>query len=208
MKNVTNSPKKPLAKRFRGFLPVIVDVETAGFNSETDALLELAAVTTHYENEQLVPHKVFHVHIAPFEGAHLCPKALEFNKIDPFHPFRFAQTETEALSNFFSLIFEELKNQSCQRAVLVAHNAFFDMSFLQAAVKRADIKKSPFHQFTTFDTATLSGLAVSQTVLAKACRGAGIAFDAAQAHSALYDAERTAELFCWIVNKWDRLQGL
>ena len=34
----------PIAQRFRGFLPVVVDVETGGFNEQTDALLQIAAV--------------------------------------------------------------------------------------------------------------------------------------------------------------------
>ncbi|HAV68246.1 MAG TPA: ribonuclease T, partial [Alcanivorax sp.] len=33
-----------LALRFRGFLPVVVDVETGGFDARNDALLEIAAV--------------------------------------------------------------------------------------------------------------------------------------------------------------------
>jgi ribonuclease T len=48
---------------------------------------------------------------------------------------------------------------------------------------------------------------LGQTVLAKACQAAGIAFDGQQAHSALYDTERTAELFCFIVNRYQQLGG-
>ena len=36
--------------RFRGFLPVIVDVETGGFNATTDALLEVAATLIHLDD--------------------------------------------------------------------------------------------------------------------------------------------------------------
>jgi ribonuclease T len=32
-------------------------------------------------------------------------------------------------------------------------------------------------------------------------------WDSEQAHSALYDAEQTALLFCSIVNQWDSLNG-
>ena len=197
---------KPLHQRFRGYLPVVIDVETAGFNAHTDALLELAAISVHYNDQGLlVPEHEWHYHIKPFEGANLDPKALEFNGIVPDHPFRLALTETDALKDMFAKVEEALDETKCQRAILVGHNAAFDLSFLQAAVARTGIKKSPFHAFSCLDTASLSAVAFGQTVLAKALRAANIPFDLSQAHSALYDAERTAQLFCDIVNRWDRL---
>jgi ribonuclease T len=49
-----NQPR--MARRFRGFLPVVVDVETGGFNSRTDALLEIAAVLIDMDDDgQLYP---------------------------------------------------------------------------------------------------------------------------------------------------------
>lgn len=100
-----------------------------------------------------------------------------------------------------------MKESNCSRAIMVAHNATFDHTFTMAAAERASLKRNPFHPFVTFDTAALSGLALGQTVLSKACITAGIEFDGTQAHSALYDTERTAELFCEIVNRWKRLGG-
>ncbi|MFI4956784.1 MAG: ribonuclease T [Gammaproteobacteria bacterium] len=197
---------KPLHQRFRGYLPVVIDVETAGFNARTDALLELAAISVHYNDEGiLAPQHEWHYHIKPFEGANLDPKALEFNGIVPDHPFRLALTETDALVDMFVKIEEALDETKCQRAILVGHNAAFDLSFLQAAVARTGIKKSPFHAFSCLDTASLAAVAYGQTVLAKALRAANIPFDLSRAHSALYDADRTALLFCDIVNRWDRL---
>ena len=76
-----------------------------------------------------------------------------------------------------------------------------------AASERNKIKRIPFHPFATFDTATLSGLVYGQTVLAKACKVAGMDFNDRRAHSALYDTQKTAELFCCIVNKWKALGG-
>src|SRR5690606_4949068 len=96
----------------------------------------------------------------------------------------------------------------CNRAVLVGHNAFFDHQFLYAAATRAQIKRNPFHPFSCFDTATLGGVALGQTVLARACHAAGISLCQKEAHSALYDAEKTADLFCHIVNRWKALGGL
>lgn len=198
-----NSPKV-LKYRFRGFLPVIIDVETAGFNPQTDALLELAAVTVDFnEDGVLVPTNTYHYHIEPFEGANLDPRALEFTGIVPDHPFRFAVSESQALSDLFAQIQGAVKETGCQRAILVGHNASFDLSFLIAAVQRTGLTKNPFHSFSSFDTATLSALAFGQTVLAKALRAASIPFDVNKAHSAIYDAEKTAELFCYIVNQFD-----
>ena len=200
--------KSPLAARFRGFLPVVVDVETGGFNAMTDALLEIAATTLTMDSHGLLKlDKTSSFHIKPFEGANIEKAALEFTGIDLNHPFRIATTEHDALESIFRDIRTAMKKQGCTRAILVGHNAFFDQSFLQAAIERTEIKRSPFHPFSTFDTATLAGLAFGQTVLAKACEAAGIEFNNQEAHSARYDTEKTAELFCYIINKWKKLGG-
>lgn len=188
-------------ERFRGYLPVVIDIETAGFDSHYDALLEIAAVILELdENGIIKPVHTIHEHIIPFPGANLDPSALAFTGIDPDHPFRYAKTERKVLTLLFDEIFHALKKQRCQRAVLVGHNPAFDIGFLNAAIARCSIKNNPFHKFTTFDTATLSALAFGQTVLAKSVAAAGIAFDPEEAHSALYDAEKTAALFCNIIN--------
>ncbi len=197
-----------LAKRFRGFYPVIVDVETGGFNAKTDALLEIAATLIEIDDNGVVRRgDSVHCHVEPFAGANLEPAALAFTGIDPTHPFRFAVSEKAALHEIFQKVRAAQKHHGCHRTVLVGHNAWFDLAFLNAAIERTSIKRSPFHPFTSFDTATLAGLAYGQTVLAKACAAAGIAFDNNEAHSAVYDAERTADLFCGIVNRWQSLGG-
>lgn len=203
---MTDYPYNPaISQRFRGFLPVVVDVETAGFNAETDALLEIAAVILTIDDAGFLhPTPCHAAHVQPFPGANLEPKALEFNGIDPDHPFRNALPEKVALNNLFTPIRKAVKASECTRAILVGHNAFFDLGFLNAAVARTGIKRNPFHPFSTFDTVSLSGLALGQTVLAKAARTAGIEWDNSQAHSAIYDTEKTAELFCSIVNQWQR----
>jgi ribonuclease T len=197
-----------ISERFRGYLPVIVDVETAGFNDNTDALLEVAAVIIDMDSDGLLYSRdSVQVNVAPFEGANLEAAALEFTGIDPFAPERMAVSEREALDKVFKPIRRAVKASGCKRAILVGHNAAFDISFVNAAVHRTQHKRNPFHPFSTFDTATLAGLAFGQTVLAKACQAAAIAFDNREAHSALYDAEKTAELFCYIVNRWRELGG-
>ena len=192
-----------MADRFRGFLPVVVDVETGGFVSATDAILEIAATLIRMDEDgRLNVHRTLNFNIKPFEGANIEQAALDFTGIDPHHPCREAVDEEEALGELFRAIRKEIRDQGCNRAILVGHNAHFDAGFVNAAVERCGIKRNPFHPFSHFDTATLSGLAYGQTVLAKACGEAGIAFDNSEAHSAAYDAERTAELFCEIVNRW------
>jgi ribonuclease T len=194
------------AERFRGFLPVVVDVETGGFDSEHDALLEIAAVIVRMDEHGIVhPDPVVSAHVTPFPGANINPRALEITGIDPTHPFRFAVEEREALETIFKPIRKALREFSCSRAILVGHNAAFDLGFLNAAIRRTDYKRSPFHLFSCFDTATLGGLAYGQTVLSRAVQAAGFDWNESEAHSAVYDAERTALLFCEIVNRWKRL---
>ena len=189
--------------RFRGFLPVVVDVETAGFNAATDALLEMAVVTVKMDDQgNLVRHQTFDRNILPFAGANIEESALKFIGMeDPFHPFREAIPEKQALKELFEPINKQLKETGCTRAILVGHNAFFDLNFVLQAAERHKIK-CPFHKFSTFDTVSLAGLAYGQTVLAKAAIAAGLEWDNQQAHSAVYDTEQTADLFCKIVNQW------
>jgi ribonuclease T len=191
-----------MASRFRGFLPVVVDVETGGFNATTDALLEIAAVMIDIDADGVLHRGATHCyHVKPFEGARLEPAALQVTGIDPFHPLRPALPEHDALQRIFREIRHAIRDYGCRRAILVGHNAAFDLGFLNATVKRADLKRNPFHPFSCFDTATLAGAALGQTVLAKAAMVAGLQWDPASAHSASYDAQRTADLFCLVCNR-------
>ena len=195
-----------MSNRFRGYLPVVLDVETGGFNPGTDALLESAiAMIQMNDSGFLELGETLSFNIKPFQGANIEDSALQFTGIDPDHPFRYAIDEKEALEKMFSKVRKEIKRTGCHRAIVVAHNASFDHSFLYKAAERCEIKRNPFHPFSTFDTATLAGLAYGQTVLARACEAAGISFNNDEAHSAAYDCNKTAELFCQIVNKWERL---
>lgn len=203
------APARSIATRFRGFLPVAVDVETGGFNPQTDALLEIAVVLVHIgEDGRWQRHGTHACHVVPFEGANLEPEALEFNGIDPHHPLRFAVPEKEALQQVFRPVRQAVRAHGCSRAVMVAHNPAFDLAFVNAAAARAGVKRNPFHPFTAFDTATLGGLAFGQTVLSRAVEASGVAWDSRDAHSAIYDAERTADLFCSVVNRWEERCGV
>ena len=201
-----SSVPSQLAERFRGFLPVVVDVETGGFNAERDALLEIAIAVVHMDAEGWVhAGDIVSTHVQPFEGANIEPRALEINGIDPSHPFRDARPERDALELVFTPIRRAMRDYGCQRAVLVGHNAPFDLGFLNAAIKRTGYKRGPFHPFSTLDTVSLAGMAYGQTVLSKAVQAAGLDWDGAAAHSAVYDTERTAALFCRVINRWKEL---
>ncbi len=186
---------------------MVIDIETGGFNSEKDALLEIGAVLIKMNTKGLLhPADTLCNHVQPFHGANLDPKALAFNKIVPDHPFRYAISEIDALKQLFTFVQKEVSKQRCSRAILIGHNPAFDLSFLKAAIKRCKIKKHPFHSFSTFDTATLAGLAFEETVLSRAVIKSGEEWDNSKAHSAIYDAEQTAKLFCKIVNLWKQNQ--
>jgi len=192
-----------MGNRFRGFLPVVVDVETGGFNAQTDALLEIAVVLLDLDSEGLLARReTIRYHVKPFEGANLEAASLAVNGIDPDHPLRPAIDERDALQRTFREVRRAVRENRCSRAVLVGHNAHFDLGFLNQAVERSSIKRNPFHPFSCFDTATLCGVAFGQTVLARAAIAAGMGWDETQAHSASYDAEVTADLFCEVVNRY------
>jgi len=197
-----------IANRFRGFLPVVVDVETGGFDAQKDALLEIAACIIRMDSfGRLFLAETVAVNVEPFDGANIDPKSLEITGIQVDNPLRKALPEKEALQQVSLPVRKEVRATGCQRAILVGHNSFFDLSFLNAAIARSDFKRSPFHPFSSFDTATLAGLAFGQTVLSRSVQAAGHDWNESEAHSAIYDAERTADLFCSIVNRWKILTG-
>lgn len=208
MNDVDEEQAEMLAQRFRTFYPVVIDVETGGFNSKTDAVLEIgAALLTMNSEGELEIDQTFFQRIVPFEGANIEEAALKFTGIDPYHPLRIARSEKDVFTSFFQVVRDAQKAHKCKRSILIGHNAHFDHGFVNAASERHNLKRNPFHPFSSFDTATLSGLAYGQTVLSRACEAAGIPFDENEAHSARYDAEKTAELFCAIVNRWKGLGG-
>ncbi len=198
----------PLANRFRGFLPVVVDVETGGFDCRKDALLEVAAVILRIDEKgELSRHRTHSWHIEPFPNANMDPKSLEINGIKPFSPLRLATPEDKAINEFFKIVRKEVKLNRCNRAILVGHNAPFDLNFIHAAANRIGCKRNPFHPFSTLDTVTLGAVVYGQTVLARVAQAAGMGWDSSQAHSAVYDTEKTADIFCRVVNTWQTLDA-
>jgi ribonuclease T len=198
--------RKKMSERFRGYLPVVVDVETGGFDWNRHALLEIAVQPVDLdENGRLVPGEIASAHLVPAPGTEIDPKSLQVTGIKLDHPFRLAKAEKDALDHVFAPVRAAVRKHDCQRAILVGHNAHFDLNFLNAAVARTQHKRNPFHPFSVFDTVSLAGIAYGQTVLARAVMAAGLSWNAEEAHSAVYDTERTAELFCKIVNAWPQM---
>ncbi len=200
-------PGQPIAlnERFRGFLPVVVDVETGGLDEIKNPLLEIAIITIGMnEDGVLFPDVVKSTHVTAFEGAEFNPRSLELNGIDPDNPLRAARSESDALNYVFQPIRQAIRDAQCTRAILVGHNAAFDLKFLNATVERAGVKRNPFHRFSNFDTVTMAGIAFGQTVLARSCEAAGLGWDSNEAHSAVYDTRMTAELFCHVINRWEQ----
>ena len=192
-----------MAGRFRGLLPVVVDIETTGLDPVTAGLLEIAAVPLKMDSMgKLHPLAACFYPVDPHPEANIDPEALLVTGIDPESALRGGISEHQVLNQLFLMVQKWLKESCCQRAILVGHNAWFDLAFLRAAAKRSGFKKTPFHAFTTIDTASLAAVFLGETVLAKALRRAGIGFDIQQAHSAVYDATKTAKLFCHMVNAW------
>jgi len=198
----------PMANRFRGFLPVVIDVECGGFNAQTDAILEIAAVLLGFEPDGRLVRTATHFYrVVPFAGANLEEAALKFTGINPHHPLRIAHPEQEVFRDMFQHIRAKMKAEACKRAILVGHNAHFDHGFVRAAAERHSLKRNPFHPFSSLDTASMAALCYGQTVLARACEAAGLPFDPEAAHTARYDAEMTADLFCTMINRWQSLGG-
>ena len=196
-----------MCERFRGYLPVVVDVETGGFDWTRHALLEIAAIPIDLDDDgHFVLGDIVSAHVVPAPGTEIDPKSLEVTGIIIDHPFRMAKQEKEALDHVFAAVRAAVRRHGCQRAILVGHNAHFDLNFLNAAVARVQHKRNPFHPFSVFDTVTLGGVAYGQTVLARAVQAAGMEWNSADAHSAVYDTERTAQLFCRVVNRWKMLE--
>lgn len=199
-----------MENRFRGFLPVAVDVETGGLVPETDALLEISAVLLRMDAEgNLFPDDPLTLAVRPFEGARIDPASLKLIGIDPHDPDREAVSEKEALETVFRAVRQAVREHHCQRAVLLGHNAAFDLAVVTAACERCRIKRNPFHPFSTLDTVSLGAVAFGHTVLSRISEQAGLGWDEDQAHSACYDATMTARVFCDIVNRWqDEYQRL
>ena len=193
--------------RFRGFLPVVVDLETGGFDKDVHALLQVGAASLHWMDDELGIEELATWNVTPHPATRVEAASLELTGIDLEDPGRQALSEEVVVRELFRFARRAMRRHSCQRALLTGHNAHFDHGFVLSAANRNGVKRSPFHPFTVVDTASLAAVAYGHTVLREACQRAGLGFEGARAHAAAYDVEATARLFCAIVNAWDGFKG-
>ena len=197
----TDHQKHPMSTRFRGYYPIVVDVETGGLEPDKNAVLQIAAFSLSLDEQgKAFIDDQYLVDVAPDESTTIVAEALKINKIDLDKHALTAIAEHKAIRGLFQFARRAIKKHHCHRGILVGHNANFDLAFISAAAARHGIKRNPFHPFSVMDTVALAGLAYGQTVLKVAAQKAGLEFDDKKAHSAEYDARITAELFCKIHN--------
>ena len=124
-----------IKERFRKYLPVVVDLETGGFDPKTNAILEIAAtLIVKNEGTQLLDvGKTYRYHIEPYEGLVVEQESLDFTKINLNHPLRNAIAEKDALDELFKIINTERTANGCSRAILIGHNAHFCLLYTSDA---------------------------------------------------------------------------
>ena len=196
-----------MSSRFRGFLPVVLDLETGGFDKDIHAVLQIAAVSLAWSADRLSIDQVRGWNVIPHPLTRVEEESLRITGIDLADPRRDALNEEDAVRELFRFVRREVRRNGCERAVLTGHNAHFDHGFVMSAAERNGVKRNPFHPFTVIDTASLAAVAYGHTVLSEACARAGIEFEGGRAHAARYDAEATAKLFCLIVNGWGSVRS-
>lgn len=199
---------KTIKERFRGFLPVIVDIETSGFNPEKAAILQVGMMFVTMDDQGMLhPDELLRAEIRPFPGAQIEEANIRFIGLDPFDESRGLEEESIALPRLFKAVAKRIKREGCKKAILVGHNGSFDLTFLNAAAARFNFKRMPFHPFSVLDTASLSALVYGHTVLALSCAAARIEFEEDKAHDAGYDTMMECKLFCALVNRFTTFAG-
>ena len=189
----------PMQNRFRGFMPVVIDVECGGFIPYRCTVGNCRSVVGDSGDGSLAAWGNWRYHVQPFPA----PTSNGVTRCDGLsilftrYAQRFQRRSAHAIVQEIS---QAMKDNDCTRAILVGHNACFDLNFLNAAVARTEIKRNPFHPFSSFDTATLAGVAFGQTGYRsrfKRPESLGIRTNAFGA----YDAQQTADCFARSANE-------
>ncbi len=155
---------------------VVFDIETTGFSPVHDRIIEIGAVKV----EKGEIKERFSSFVNPD-----VPIPLEIEKLTGIHDGMVVDAPMieEALPHFLEF---------CQDAVLVAHNASFDMSFIIENTHRLGLKK----EFTYVDTVGIARLLLPHQAKHKldaVAKTLGISLE--NHHRAVDDAEATAEIF-------------
>ncbi len=160
---------------------VVFDLETTGFNPVMNKIIEIGGVK--------VVNGVITERFSSFVNPQI-PIPYEIEDLTGINDGMVMEAKTieEILPEFMEF---------CQNAVMVAHNADFDMSFIKHNLRLQGIKKS----FTVIDTVALarnllSGL--SRFKLDTVAKALGVPLK--NHHRAVDDAECTAEIFIKLVH--------
>lgn len=160
---------------------IIFDTETTGLSNKDDRIIEFGGV----ELENKFPTgKFLHIYINP-QGKKVHPDALEVHGItDEF------LLDKPSFKDIADEMLEFVKG-----AKLVAHNANFDMGFLNAELGR--LNKQPIGNEHVIDTLAIARRKhpMGPNSLDALCRRYGIDNSKREKHGALLDAELLAEVY-------------
>ncbi|MDD6695675.1 MAG: PolC-type DNA polymerase III [Lachnospiraceae bacterium] len=172
LKNIVVNPKgQSLMDSF-----VVFDIETTGFSSVTNHIIEIGAVKV--ENGKIVDR--FSTYVNPQEPIpYRITKLTTITDADVMD----APTIDQVLPEFFAF---------CEGCVLVAHNASFDIGFIKENARRLGLP----YAYTHVDTLAMARVLLPQLAkftLDHVAKTVGVSLE--NHHRAVDDAEATAEIF-------------
>jgi DNA polymerase-3 subunit epsilon len=173
-------PDDLAAARLRGLSFVVFDTETTGLNPQVDEVCQIAAVRV--VNGKLVDAERFDMLVNP--GRRIPAASTPVHQITD-EMVADAPGVTEALARFHTF---------ADGAVLVAHNAPFDMAFLRRREREIGRRFDQPILDTVLCSAILFGQSAEHTLDAL-CERLGIAIPEADRHTAIGDAIGTGEAF-------------
>ena len=172
LKNIVVNPKgQSLMDSF-----VVFDIETTGFSSVTNHIIEIGAVKV--ENGKIVDR--FSTYVNPQEPIpYRITKLTTITDADVMD----APTIDQVLPEFFAF---------CEGCVLVAHNASFDTGFIKENARKLELP----YAYTHVDTLAMARVLLPQLAkftLDHVAKTVGVSLE--NHHRAVDDAEATAEIF-------------
>ena len=172
LKNIVVNPKgQSLMDSF-----VVFDIETTGFSSVTNHIIEIGAVKV--ENGKIVDR--FSTYVNPQEPIpYRITKLTTITDADVMD----APTIDQVLPEFFAF---------CEGCVLVAHNASFDTGFIKENARKLELP----YAYTHVDTLAIARVLLPQLAkftLDHVAKTVGVSLE--NHHRAVDDAEATAEIF-------------
>lgn len=164
---------------------VIFDLETTGLSNRLDEIIEFGAVKM--KDREVIDRKQLFVNPKRSIPAHISSLT------------HINQSDVDAAKPIED-VFDDLK-QWIGDAVLVAHNATFDVGFMNAAARKLG---KPEFSNPVIDTLPLAHamLDLKRYRLGNVCRHYGVKYDGEGAHRADYDAEVLSQVLCHMLNAY------